>query len=402
MLLRLLLVGCLAVIVVSPTQFSVEVAPGVHVTPADPLVWIVFAMWAAVMLRRSGLKLIGNSLRLLSPLVLVFLLLAALSSVRATHRLSAYKDIFQFVEYFVAALLAFSICRDAALRRTAASVFLVVATVIVVIAQAQYWMPAVEAFDVRGTFGNCNVLGGYLSLVLPVMFGLVLFDRHLGRRLWLAAAILLGSTVVLSGGTVLALVVVFIVMAAVRGRRALYIVLPAVLLWLLVLLPALPRDNLDILYRSIACFTDDGTLNARYPEWQAAAVMALENPWLGVGIGNYQANVGIYFGMIPNAPVAARPDTQNLFLVLASSMGIPGMLAFAGMLIVFIRRAAYGFAAPGDPFERGLALGLAGALPAFAINAVWSPLLVRGIGIPLAFVMALATSCGGRRTGAAE
>ena len=36
----------------------------------------------------------------------------------------------------------------------------------------------------------------------------------------------------------------------------------------------------------------------------------------------------------------------------------------------------------------GLGAGLAGALGAFALTAVWHPLLVRGIGLPLALLLA--------------
>jgi len=38
----------------------------------------------------------------------------------------------------------------------------------------------------------------------------------------------------------------------------------------------------------------------------------------------------------------------------------------------------------------GLALGVAGALLGFAICCIWSPLLVRGIGVPLAMILAFA------------
>ena len=48
-----------------------------------------------------------------------------------------------------------------------------------------------------------------------------------------------------------------------------------------------------------------------------------------------------------------------------------------------------------DPVERGAAIGLVGCLAAFAVNSVWSPLLVRGIGVPLALTLALAAHAAG-------
>ncbi len=49
------------------------------------------------------------------------------------------------------------------------------------------------------------------------------------------------------------------------------------------------------------------------------------------------------------------------------------------------------FFAQRDGFEKGLALGLAGAVLSFAICCIWTPLLVRGIGIQLAVLFAWAT-----------
>jgi hypothetical protein len=45
---------------------------------------------------------------------------------------------------------------------------------------------------------------------------------------------------------------------------------------------------------------------------------------------------------------------------------------------------------PVSRMDKGIALGVFGALMAFGINALWSPLLVRGIGISLAILLAFA------------
>jgi hypothetical protein len=93
--------------------------------------------------------------------------------------------------------------------------------------------------------------------------------------------------------------------------------------------------------------------------------------------------------MLPSPVGKAEDDSQNLYLVLASSTGFAGLAAYLGMLGFFGVSALRRFVAAADPFERGLALGLAGSCLAFAVNSLWSPLLVRGIGIPLALVFAL-------------
>jgi len=72
--------------------------------------------------------------------------------------------------------------------------------------------------------------------------------------------------------------------------------------------------------------------------------------------------------------------------VLAASAGLPALAVFLAMLVTAAGRA--GIAAYRN--RSALALGVSGSLSAFAITAVWHPLLVRGIGLPLVFALALA------------
>lgn len=389
-LARIVFAGMLVMLVISPTQFSFEVAPKAYVSPIDPLVWVVFAIWAWRALRRDWKR----PLRLL-PFIGLFLLTCLASVFAAASKPGAIKDTIQFAEYFIAAFFVFSLVHErGSFRRTAIHLFLAVATVIVAWATVEYLRPSISDMHVQGSFGNRNVLGGYLSLVLPLMFALLLYVPDWPRRIWLGVAVVAGCAVTLSGGTAVALVVSMGVIAALTGRRALIAYVLCAAVGVAAVLPHLPRENLEALYRSIWLCSDDGELAARYPEWQAAVVMMLENPWMGVGIGNYQANIGTYYGMIPNLAEAAEADSQNLYLVLASSTGIAGALAFIAMLADAGAKAIRTFACDTKPYHRAVALGALGSIVAFAVNCIWSPLLVRGIGVPLAFILALAFSPG--------
>jgi len=130
-------------------------------------------------------------------------------------------------------------------------------------------------------------------------------------------------------------------------------------------------------------------VSLRYTEWQAAMVMIAENPWRGVGLGNYQDNIGGYFGVLPRPTGKVEADSENLYLVIASSAGLLGLAAFLGMLLTFGLKAARQAFVLSEPRDRGMALGLLGAILGFSICSIWNPLLVRGIGIPLAIVFAL-------------
>ncbi len=400
---RIVLLGTLLVIAVAPTQYGIEVAKKTYLCVVDPLVWLVAALWGLrVLLTRDW-----RAIRWPPAAAWLFLALAALSLTRSDNVKGSAKDLFQFVEYFAVAGMLFAAQFEAAEPRAwARRVFLATVAVVVACAAVQYALPAVPAFKVAGTFGNRNVFGGFLSLALPIVLGLLFYDPAWPRRLGYAALLAAGLAVTLSGATLLALGVAGVGMAAVRGRLALLATVALLAAFVLYGLPNLPRRNLDTAYDSVALFNGEAEVSTRYTEWQAASLLVLDNPLRGVGAGNYQGNVGRYFGTLPDpAGRTAEPDSQNLYLVLAATLGIPGLLAFAALLATGAAGAARQFARAPDAVSRGLALGLLGSLTAYAINCVWSPLLVRGIGVPLALVCALATTAlaaPGRRAPAPE
>lgn len=380
-------IGAALVLVISANQFSFEVAPKAYLSPVDPLVWLVFFLWLIQRLRKRDLLRVVR----LPICAVLFLAVCALSCLRATNLLSAFKDLFQFGEYFVAAFLLFSTVQAIdSRRRLLAVVFTAVTAIIVMVAAVQYVQEGTGDFAVRGLFGNSHVLGGYLALALPAAFAVALSKAGWCWRAIALITVVAGAMITLSGAAFLAVSVACLVLAARRGRMALIATAVGITLLCAAILPRMPRTNVDAHYRSMVCFTDDGEPVDRYPEWQAAAIMVLENPWLGVGIGNYQQNIGMYYGVLPSPNEATEPDTQNLYLVLAASAGIGAAIAFAGLLASAIVAGWRAAARSMDPLEGALAAGAAAGLVGFAIAAFWSPLLVRGIGIPLAFVLATA------------
>ena len=379
--------GLLAVVVMAPTQWSFEVAPKIYVSPVDPLLWLVCAVWLIELVRARQLRSLFRI-----PLVSVlFLLAAAASTLKAVDRVGAAKELFQFVEYLVAAYLLFSVEleREGRLARVTWTA-LGAATAIVLVGLAQYLDPATAAFGVRGTFGNRNVFGGYLCLMLPLAYGLLLYDRNRVRQIWLGLLIVAGLSLTLAGGALVGMLVALTLLSVVRGRVVFIgfaVLLVAALLSASVILP---RENGPILGESVRLHGQDNVVARRYTEWQAAAAMMRDNAVLGVGAGNYQNNIGSYYGILPSPVGVAESDSQNLYLVIGGSMGWPGLIGLVGLFSLFAARAARHFLLGRSPIERGIALGVLGGLVAFSISAVWSPLLVRGLGIPLVLLFAMA------------
>ncbi len=389
-LLRAALVG---LALLAPTQWGPAVR-AVHVALADPLLLLCggLALLLWVSARCSGDP--PHAYRAPSPFAIAFLAFAAGSIPGADDRAEALKNAVQWTFYLGVGWMLWRIAL--AHGSNARAVLRVAAWAgvgILLLSWVQFLSPGVADLEVRGSFGNRNVLAGYLALATPfaaaaVLLGRTARERGLGLLVGMA-----GLLVCLSGAAVLGLLLAVLAMAAIRGRLALMTACAVVLAVLVVVHPRLPRrgEFADPWVDSVALHDADGELSRRYPEWEAAWWMMMEHPWRGVGAGNYQERIRDY-RRIATRPGEPEPDTQNLYLVLGASIGLPGLLAFLGMLLEGVARAARGAVrarALGAHRNAWLALGAGGGLVAFAVTAVWHPLLVRGIGLPLAGVLAL-------------
>lgn len=386
---RWVVLGLVAIVLLAPTQYGIKVGKN-HLSLVDPVVWATFAAWLFSLVKTGGWR----TLRVNLVFPVLFVLLAALSLIRAPNLLRSGFKLLQHAEYFIAAYLLFiTALADRKVFRLLLAVFLGVSALAVLAGVVHYATPAMAPFQVRSFFGNSSVFGGFLALALPLIFGLALMVDNVRWRIGLLAVVLAGVAVTLSGGTFLALALAFAGLAMARGWKG-FVATAAVLLAVVFLvLPHLPRHNPDALRESIAFFDDDGQFARRYAEWQAAVEMTREHPLLGVGSGCYQERIGEFYGIIPVVPgSAAQADSQNLYLVLAASVGLPGLAAFLGLLLYALRQAVLGLVRETDLLRKGVYLGAAGSIAAFMINSLWSPLLVRGIGIPLVLILAFAAA----------
>ena len=433
-----------ATVLLAPSQRSISLA-GAHVTPADLLLLAcvplaALALWTRPRERdapgQSPLRPFPPDL----PYGALFLALALLSALLSGHLKTGLVEWAQFLLYFgfggFAGWAAIRVGGHAWIRRGIV-LFLAGGAANVAVALAQYLGPMAEvgvegkgidapSFEVRGLFTNRNVLGGYLAMLLPFAFGLLARRREqvprdeasdvptaapaagamviggkdgptaiwlssrAGRALFDAALVLLlcaGFTVALSGAGLFAATLAVLVFAVLRGPAWGVATASVLLAGFLLLAPETPRDNFTTPLRSIELFdAETGAPARRYTQWQAALAMTFEQPWRGLGPGTYQRNVGAFYDVVPRETGHSEDDIQNLYLVLAATCGWPALLAFCAMLLC-AAAAPFRLPAKGRP---PCASAASAALLGFAVAAIWNPLLVRGIGIPLVFLLTLA------------
>ncbi len=132
-------------------------------------------------------------------------------------------------------------------------------------------------------------------------------------------------------------------------------------------------------------------LSGRLAEWGAAVDMlgSRQRPVaaIGAGPGQYQRDVGGYFGVLPKGG-KLEPDFQNQYLVIATELGLSGLFAFSLMFWTSIvgARKALPEVPPGLP---DIASGLLGSLAALVVANLFGSTLVRGTGVTIVLVVSL-------------
>ena len=215
-------IGVLLTLLIAPTQWSLEIKPKTFLSPADIVLALTAGVWfLKTLLEKRDIK---GWLKLLPPWPhLLFVAVALLSLTVAADRASAVKDGVQLIEYFIVGAMLFdAFLREGGIlaRRLALGVSGLAFAIILLLALFQYIRTGgVESFAVRGTFGNRNVLGGYLALSLPLLFAGIFVIRTLPIRILFGLLLVIGLQVTLSGAAYLAIAIAILGLAAHAGWK---------------------------------------------------------------------------------------------------------------------------------------------------------------------------------------
>jgi O-antigen ligase len=264
-----------------------------------------------------------------------------------------------------------------------------------------------------GTFEQPNPYAGYLGLTLPLAAGLVLAavlparGRVEGRwLLWATGcgALMLGALVMSwSRGAWLGFATAVMAMALAvvsrRGRIAVLVVVFVMLLAYVLLAggfslvpPSIVQRFSDFVpYLGIADVRGVEVTDAnfavleRMAHWQSALAMWTENPWLGVGIGNYETVYPSY--ALPLWPLPLG-HAHNYYLNVAAEAGVLGLAAYLfvwGAALV----GAWGAARRASGWYWGVALGVLGVVVHLSVHNFFDNLFVHGMYLQLAILLGI-------------
>ncbi len=283
-----------------------------------------------------------------------------------------------------------------------------------------------------GTFDKPNSYAGYLEMGLPLLVALALLawaNRSATMQRWLTLeghlreaeraalwkyywrlAVLVGASGLVglaiglsfSRGSWLGLAVGAVGMLALRGRKSLPVGIiggGAIALVLLGLqtgtIPASTFGRLNQVgdfftvfdVREVSPITNDNfAIVERMAMWQAGGNMFLSDPWLGVGIGNYN---GRYAEFSTPAWPDSRGHAHNYYIQAAAETGLLGALAYLLLVVVALFESCRAAIRTRDPALRYVAWGAIGIIIAVAVHNIVEDLHVLNMGIQWSAVLAL-------------
>jgi putative inorganic carbon (HCO3(-)) transporter len=350
-------VGVLLVIPAVPFGSLASARVGVtNVGAAEVLIVLILAVWFMRMVANREMRWSWPSLAL--PLA-AFLGVLVLSSLRARSLEHSLKEIIKWIEVLAIYLFVANEFDRQWARRLVA---VLLATGAVVALQGIYqflFQVGPEGFVLfgrfmraYGTFEQPNPYGGYLGLTLPVAVGFLIAwilptaGRVTGR--WIAGAAgagaLMAAALVMSWsrgawlGFAAAVAGIVAAVAARSGRAAVVALVLVVLVGYVVLAgglglpPSLAQRLGDFLpyvsltdVRGVEVTDANFAVLERMAHWQAALDMWTDNPWLGVGTGNYEVAYASY--ALPLWPLALG-HAHNYYLNVAAEAGFLGLAVY--------------------------------------------------------------------------
>jgi len=98
--------------------------------------------------------------------------------------------------------------------------------------------------------------------------------------------------------------------------------------------------------RLATAYTGDVSTTYRLDSWKRSAILVGENPWLGVGAGNWKVRV-LEYEIPANADFVLMGKAHNDFIEVTAESGIPGGLLFLSLFLMLFLNFAIAFLRPG-------------------------------------------------------
>ena len=383
-------------------EVSVSITEGV-------VLLLALAWFTRVLTRRAPPVPTGELLGATAALLVCF----SLTILVAPELNLAAKELLKWVELGAVFVAGTSLVETKAQRRTLLLCLLAAGLSQAVVGLVQsalrigpgHFMIGGVAMRAYGTFEQPNPFGGYMGLNVPLAASIAIFGLPPGRTRRVAGAIALLTGLALAltlsrGAWVAQLAALALVgtLSSARARHALtagtvFVIVLTTALW--PLLPAEMTERLSSVVlsafdlpgaREAVVTPENWAVLERLSQWYAGWSMFLDNPLLGVGIGNYNAAYDDY--RLEQWPVALG-HAHNHYLTIAAEAGFVGFLAYVLFWVTAFRVSARAIRGAPTKLERAVAVGILSSLAAFAVHNLFDVLFVHGMGVTLGLLLTL-------------
>lgn len=216
---------------------------------------------------------------------------------------------------------------------------------------------------VFSTLENPNILAGYLTVMMSMVFGaLCKIKARCYQYVLMLFFLLMGACLMMtySRGAWISLFMVIAGYSVVKNRK--------VLLGLIVFGAVLLFFDTSIAQRLLSSFdASDTSSSMRVAIWESTIAMIVEHPLLGIGWGSYWMVYPAYDFFIQNAAVKIV-HAHNMYLNFAAETGIAGLLSFLACMFGHLRLAMSNTHLHQSNLLNGLTLGSGLAISVMAVN----------------------------------
>ena len=224
---------------------------------------------------------------------------------------------------------------------------------------------------VGGTLGHPNTFAHYLEFLIPVILALVFSKTGKRFRMFFFIVFLMGlAAMVLTfsrgGWLSISLAIAYMLYVLIRKRKVKNLVpmiVAIVMVATMMMIFALPVISHRLTQ------DDYGTAFSRITLMEVAFEIIRTHPLIGVGLNNYVDVMRDYDTTEEKVTFVYPAPVHNIYLLLASEVGILGLLAFIWFVLSLLRLGAYGMTSP-DDLQFFLSLGLTTGFLAFLIHGM--------------------------------
>lgn len=220
-------------------------------------------------------------------------------------------------------------------------------------------------------FPDSNVLGIYLSAIVPLIAGLALFYFKGRAKIVMLSAgflVLAGVFLTFARGTALAVFLSILFICICRKNK----IIPLIILCILLISPfVMPKGIKDwarqVNYNPVRFMLNDDRISI----YRNAVNMIRHHPFIGVGVNTFSKNYIKYKLPEPeNAMTADSLYAHNHFLHMAGEIGLTGLGIFLWFLVRVFRKGARILKNTTDDYTRVVAISLIACLIAFLVNGL--------------------------------